>query len=142
MNHEDLNQLLNALMTYAQQLLNQQGQFLPFAAAIRAGGEVELIGGQAGGDDTSAQEIRAALLEGLRQGARDGKYRATGLCSDMRVQRGGAGPATDAIGVVLEHSDGTALSVYLPYERQSPGRVQYGDLYSAAAEIRIFPAAG
>jgi hypothetical protein len=70
---------------------------------------VEVIAGHPGSEETTAQEIHNVLLEGLQQGALDGKYRATGLCYEVRVRRGDADPGTDAIAVALEHSDGTAL---------------------------------
>ena len=138
MNRDDLNQLLNALIPYAQQMLNQQGQFVPFACAISAAGEVEMIGGQPGSDETTTQEIHDVLLKELQQGARGGKYRAVGLCSDVRVRCGEAPEPSEAISVGLEHSDGTAIDVYLPYTKQGAGQVKYGDLFGSARQLRIF----
>jgi hypothetical protein len=140
-NRDDLNRLLNALIPYAQQMLNQQAQFLPFAGAIGATGEVEVIGGYPGDHVSTSKDVRDLLLEGLQQGARDGKYRATGLCCDMRMRRVEGEEPTEAISILLEHADGTVIMIYLPYVRQPNGHVEYGEMYGAAAEARVFPPA-
>jgi hypothetical protein len=139
LNRDDLNQLLNVLIPFAQQTLGHQGGFLPFAAALSTEGKVEVIAGHPGSEETTAQEIHDVLLEGLKQGARDGKYRATGLCYEVRVRRGDADPGTDAIALALEHSDGTALDLYVPYEKKSASEINYGDLFGTAGQGRVFP---
>jgi hypothetical protein len=136
---DDLNRLLNALIPYAQQMLNQQAQFLPFAGAIGATGEVEMIGGYPGDHFSTSQDVRDLLLERLRQGARDGKFRAAALCCDMRMRRAEGEEPSEAISVSLEHADGTVVTIYMPYVRQPNGYVEYGEMYSAAAAARIFP---
>jgi hypothetical protein len=37
--HEDLNELLNALLPFAQEMLTKHGEFFPFGVSIAAGGE-------------------------------------------------------------------------------------------------------
>ena len=137
MSREDLNQLLDALIPFAQKLLSQQGQFLPFAAAINAAGGIRFLGGQAGGDNASPKEIQDHLLGELQQGARKGAFRAAGLCSDMHVRRG-EDAATSVIGISLEHSDGTSIDVFLPYTWHGDGRVEYGERFASARELCIF----
>jgi hypothetical protein len=139
MNRDDLNRLMNALLPYAQQMLNQQAQFLPFAGAVGAQGEVELIGGFPGEAGATARDVQEVLLEGLKRGASEGKYRATALCSDVRVRRGESETPVEAISISLEHADGTSIEVYLPYARQPTGRVEYGEMFGTAREVRIFP---
>jgi hypothetical protein len=139
LNRDDLNQLLNVLIPFAQQTLGHQGGFLPFAAALSTEGKVEVISGHPGSDETTAKEIHDVLLEGLQQGARDGKYRATGLCCEVRVRRGEADPGTDAIAVALEHSDGTALDIYLPYEKKSAEEITYGNMFGTTGQAKVFP---
>jgi hypothetical protein len=138
---DDLNRLLNMMLPYAQQMLNQQAQFLPFAGAIGATGEVEMIGGYPGDHVSTSQVVRELLLEGLKQGAREGKYNAVALCCDMRIRRAEGEEPTNAISVLLEHVDGTVITVYLPYARQPNGYVEYGEMNGAAAEACIFPPA-
>ena len=137
MSREDFNQLLNALIPFAQKMLTQYGQFAPFAGGVGDSGEVELLGGYPQ-ESATAQQIHDALFVGLQQAAREGKYRATGLCADVRVRRGPDDPGSEAISVSLEHSDGTAVDVYLPYQRPSAGGFEYGELFGTAAEARIF----
>ena len=137
---DELNRLLNAMIPFAQDMLGKYGQFVPFAGVLNAEGEIELLGGFADNENVTAQEIHDVLLDGLQQSAREGKYRATGLCADVHVRRGQADQGSDAIGVSLEHSDGTALDVYLPYTKPAPGQIEYGELFGAGAAVRVFTA--
>ena len=51
----------------------------------------------------------------------------------------GATAKTDAVGVWLEHVNGEAVDVALPYRKVSRGHYEYGDLFAARGGHGVFP---
>jgi len=71
------------------------------------------------------------LVEGFR--ARQDALRAVALVADVRVDGG------DAVRVELEHRDGHALAVLLPYKKKRFGRViEYGALGAGTAAPQVW----
>ena len=127
----DLDQLVSAALGLAQQLLATNHEFYPFAAAMTTDGAVEFIAGRGpdDGDDQPSSEAVLASCETILKSRRD-ELRAAGLIADVRTADG------EAIQVDLEHAEGAALRILLPYARHRLGRVkEYGDL-SASMGIR------
>jgi hypothetical protein len=108
---DDLDGLLNFTLPFAQEMLDDAGEFYPFGAAVDAHDEVRLLsGGPDLGEHPASTEVLAVLLNGLRN-ERD-VLRAAAVVSDVRLAD------TDAVRVELEHRDGHALEVYLPYRKK------------------------
>src|SRR5262245_31089953 len=105
---DDLDGLVNATLPFAQQMLARHGEFFPFAAAVTADGTVELLGADPGADARPAgTDVLDQLIGGLR--GRAGNLRAAALVADVRAGE------SDAVRVELEHRDGHAICVLLPY---------------------------
>src|SRR5262249_39288957 len=128
---EDLDKLLNALLPFAQQILEQHGEFYPFGAALDTVGGGQLFRGYKCPDGPSSPELIDLMLDGFRESARRGQYRATGLCADVRAPLPNTGKITDAIRVTLEHTDGQAVHVFLPYSKTFWRRLRYGELFAS-----------
>ena len=123
-------------------MLDKHGEFFPFAAAISPDGQVRPLDVYAGSEHPPSQEVIQHLLVVLKQGAQKGEFRATGICSDVRVMPPGSDEETDAIHASLEHKDGEAVSVFLPYKKKLLRGFQYGELFAAPSEPNVFaPAA-
>jgi hypothetical protein len=129
----DLDKLLNALLGFAQQQLADHGEFYPYGAAVRADGRTEMIAGQApaGSEHPAAADIIASLLAQLA--SRQHEVRAAAIIADVRLPDDGG----DAIEVSLEHAEGQALRVVLPYARRRKGLV-YGPITASAGSRRIW----
>jgi hypothetical protein len=138
MSREDQDQLLNVLLPHAQELLKKYGEFYPFAASLTTDGQVELHAGYSGEEKPPSQEIIDLLVEGLRSEAQEGRFRAAGICFDVRVQPPDGQAKTDAVAVTLEHQAGDAVCVYLPYRKRFLGKIAYGDLFATAEDPQIF----
>jgi hypothetical protein len=111
---DDLDSLLSVTLPFAQQMLGKSGEFYPFAAAVTVGGEARLTAPEPGRDDHPASaDIRSSLFDALRQDRAD--LRAVAICSDVRL------PDSDAVRVELEHRDGQAMAVLLPYKKKRLG---------------------
>ena len=70
--------------------------------------------------------------------AKSRAIRATALCVDLRVVPPGEQNKSDAVEIQMEHMDGAALNVFLPYGKDSSGAFQYGTLFAVKAEPRVF----
>jgi hypothetical protein len=128
----DLDGLLGATLPFAQQMLAKAGEFYPFATAVTVDGETQMFAADpAQGEHPASGDVRASLLDGMRH-ARE-KLRAIAVCLDVRL------PDSDAIRVELEHRDGHAMAVLLPYKKKRLGRgFDYQDLRAATADKTVW----
>jgi hypothetical protein len=140
MSRADLDRLLNALLPFAQEMLKKHGEFYPFAMALTSEGELIAVTTYTGGENPPSQQVIDELITALRADAQQGRYRATGICFDVRVLPPNGTEKSDAVAVVLEHEKGEAVQVFLPYGKKLFGRIAYGDLFATAATSRIFAA--
>jgi hypothetical protein len=134
---DDLDVLLNPLLTFAQDMLRKNGEFHPFGNSMTIDGAVELSAAWTGSENPPAQELIDLIVAGLRRKAAARGIRAAGLCYDVRI-RGSDGKATDAIAVALEHVAGDTVLVLMPYSKGRLSGVRFGELSSQPGERRIF----
>ncbi len=129
----DLDELLNASLGFAQQQLADHGEFYPYAAAIRGDGQTEMIAGRAStaGEHPASAEIIASYVAQLT--SRQHAIRAAAIIADIRLPDHGG----DAIEISLEHAEGQALRVLLPYARRRKD-VTYGPIRASAGSRRIW----
>lgn len=131
-----LDDVLNVGVAVAQDQLARHGEFFPFAVALSPEGDPELVAVAAdtlGEHPTPAEVIDAsvAVLIDRRQ-----ELSAVGLVADVATDEG------DAIRVELEHAEGVALAVLVPYA--VPGRGEepaYGEPRAQAGRSRVWPLA-
>jgi hypothetical protein len=134
---DDLDGLLNTMLGFGQQQLAKHGEFFPFGGAIGNDGALEMIAAHpdAHDDRPASADVVDACVAALRS-KRDA-IRAGAVASDVRVRAPAAG---DAIRVDLEHAEGHALTVLLPYTKKWRGKIDYGTIAAHAGEHRIWPA--
>jgi hypothetical protein len=138
MSRADLDSLLNGLLPFAQEMLKRYGEFYPFAQAVTSEGEMVALATYTGDEHPPSQQVIEELVTALRADAVEGRYRATGICFDVRVMPPNGAPKTDAVVIALEHAAGESIEVYLPYRKKRFGRITYGELFARAAAPRIF----
>ena len=119
---DDLDGLMRVTLPFAQQMLAKAGEFYPFGMIVTVDGDTEMFAADPGsGEHPASVEVRTFIFDGMR-GSRE-KFRAIAVCLDVRL------PDSDAIRVELEHRDGQALAVLLPYKKKRFGRdLDYQDL--------------
>lgn len=129
MAHPDLDELLNALLPFAQQMLAKHGEFFPFGACMTSDGTIEMLAGQPDdSDQPPSQDVIDVLTEALRRKAEDGAIRAAGVCYDVRVRQPDSPDPTDAVCASLDHEAGDSVNVLLPYRSRRFRSPTYGDL--------------
>jgi hypothetical protein len=134
----EFDKLLGAVIPIAQAMLKDLGAFIPFGAFITRDGEVQLAGGQGDPSHLETGEIVEMYLEAFREAAGDGNFTSTALCVDVRVQIPGKLEKTDAIQIMLEHSEGEALNAFMPYEKRAESDISYASLFATPADPRVF----
>jgi len=134
----DFEKLLSAVIPIAQQMLKDLGAFIPFGAFITRDGEGQLAGGEGNPSHLETQEIVEMYLEAYRQAAANGNFNSTALCVDVRVSVPGRLEKTDAIQIMLEHSDGEALNAFMPYEKHAQSDITYAPLFATPSDPRVF----
>ena len=134
----DLDALLAFLVEFAQIMLREQGEFYPFASGMKPTGEMTAVGADTGHPHPPSDEVIAILFSTLAEQAQAREIKAAGICMDVRVIPPGSEQKTDAVCVELEHEDGAAVHVFLPYVIKAPGVVTYGDIFATPGDARIF----
>jgi len=132
----DLEGLLNAALGFAQRQLVDHGEFFPYAAAVRTDGEVELIPARHDTHDDHPRSVDlidacvAALV------SQRNHIRAGAIVLDTRLSDG----SSDAIRVDLEHAEGHAIRILLPYtKKRLRKKVDFGQLRAEAGKRQIWP---
>jgi len=138
MAHPDLDDLLNALLPFAQQTLAKHGEFFPFGASVTPTGEIFATGAYEGNEHPPSQQLIDLLTQAFRQEASAGKIRAAAICCGVRAIPPGQTEKTDAIRISAEHQNGEAVDVYLPYKKGWFGKISYGAMFGAARERAFF----
>lgn len=131
----DLDGLLNVALGFAQQQLTEHGEFFPFAVGVTTAGEAEMIAARP--DITDEQPRSADVIDACldQLAARRGELRAAAVVSDVHLPD----LNTDAIDVALEHAEGQALKLQLPYsKRQFRNNIEYGQLRAAPSSLRVW----
>ncbi len=113
---ESLNELMNSLLPFAEQMLREHGAFYPFAAKKTTEGEIVQVGAMGESDHPPSQELIDLLVKGFSREAVDGQLLATGICLDSRFRSSSDAEPTDAICCRLESREGEAIAVYVPYK--------------------------
>ncbi|SDI90769.1 hypothetical protein SAMN05444157_0741 [Frankineae bacterium MT45] len=119
----DLDELLGPALGFAQEQLAKHGEFFPYAVVVRTDGQTEMDSARpdSNNDRPASDEVIGACRITLAE--RRDQLRAAAIVADVRL------PSGDAVQVELEHTEGPALVVQLPYLKKRFGRaISYGEL--------------
>ena len=138
---EEIQELLNFLLPHAERMLNEHGEFYPYAVALDSDGTMEAVTPDVETDDPDVGDVLVALHEGLREQAAEGAIRASAIAADVTLTDPDSGKTTDAVQVELDHADGDPVDIYVPYESAGDG-IKFGELVAAEGREPVFtPAA-
>jgi hypothetical protein len=135
---QDCEDLMNAVLPFAEELLGRYREFHPFGGTMATSGEISHVGGWTGDEHPPASEVIALLESGFRQGAARGEYRATALVVDIRTIPPGRSGKQDAVAVRLDHRDAYSVQVILPYSFGPSGDLLLEEPFAIKGEGRIF----
>ena len=129
---------MNEAIVLAKRMLASDGEFYPYAFAIRPNNEIISIAAQIEHENfPSSTELIEALTVGLREAANEGRYKATALIYNVTMAGTQEGERKDAIAVALDHKSAYSVIVYHPYVLNE-GRVSYDKLIASLGGDSIF----
>src|ERR1700730_12802808 len=111
----DAETLMNAVLPFAEKMLEQHSEFFPYGAAMKPNGEIVNVAGYDGQEQPPSNEIIELIKTELRKDAAKGQYKATAIVYDVRVVPPGKANKSDAIAVALDHRDNYSVIVMFPY---------------------------
>jgi len=116
----------------ARQQLEKHKEFYPYAVSVDAAGEHRMVAADLKVDFPRSADLIAALVDSLA--TQRNSLRGVAIVADVKVS------GNDAIRVTLEHVEGVALSVFVPYRHRRFGREpEYRDLQATDATPVIWP---
>lgn len=134
---EELNELLNDAVGVATEMLEEDGEFEPFALALKNDGQVMHLSPEGEQPDELEPE---AVVESLRNTLREARtdYRAIAVVADVTLEDENDEPMTAAIHVAMEHAAEEPVSCYVPYEISDGKGVELADLVGEPGERFVF----
>jgi hypothetical protein len=136
---DEMDDLLDHLVTFARQMLDKHGEFYPFGATISSAGELHAAAGASDYEHPDSVAVLGVLEAGFREQALrgGGDIRASALCADVVVGPQDGEP-TDAIQVAIEHIEAEPVIVRLPYKKRRRRGVDYGELLAEPGTRKVF----
>lgn len=138
MAHPDLDDLLSAMLPFAQDMLAKQGEFFPFGGCMKADGQIELLSAHPGDENASSQEAIDMLAAELIARAQAGEIRAGGVCYDVTLTPDGGGEDRDAICTSLDHVEDDPVDVFQLYRAHPAREPEYQELTASPGTIPLF----
>ena len=135
----DLDDLLDLALRTAKEHLDSEGEFYPFAVVVTDEGETAVVQPELPDRKGVADVVEVYELCWEALAADAAALRTVGVVTNVG---GGDG---DAIAVALEHREGVAIEVFLPYVTQ--GKVngkkpaqkhRFGDLQAIEGTVRVW----
>jgi hypothetical protein len=134
-----LENLLGTGVGAAQEQLQRNGGFLPFALVVENDGEVRLVAvspadpAEGSDADFDADAMIGDITELLRQNRTD--FRAAAVVCDILLVE----EESDAIHVAAEHRDGSVFAAVLPYAANpGTGEWEFGQLSADTNEPSVW----
>lgn len=133
----DCQNLMNAALPMAEQMLEENGEFFPIGAVLRINGEIRHMAGHDGREQPPSADIIRLLKQAFVEGAKTGDYLATALVYDVRVSLPSTGEKSDAIAVSLDHRDHYSVTIFFPYQL-ADGALSFGEAFAQQGAADIF----
>lgn len=136
---EESEALMNDLLPLAKRMLEEHGEFFPYAGFMRPGGEIVHVGGKIEGTERPGSESLIELLRSrLMANVLSGCCKATAIIFDVRVTPPGEVEKSDAIQVCVDHAAGFSAEVFLPYSISDASRLTFGQMFAQKGDGRMF----
>jgi hypothetical protein len=116
---EETNLLLGQAHNAAKSMLEEGGDFDPFALVLMPSGETQIVNALLDPREPSTIEAKVEYAHHvLRQMANSGEAKATALIGMMQLRLADREGFTDGFVLEIEHADDKAVNFYVPYEWQ------------------------
>jgi hypothetical protein len=135
---EECEELLNAVLPFAQQMLTKYREFYPFGSTMSIDGTISQTASSTGEERPASQPLIDLLERGFRDAAKRRQLKATAIVVDVRTIPPGKKEKQDAVEVRLDHVSGYSVKVIVPYTFSSKGEAEFSPAFAVAGEGKIF----
>lgn len=135
---KDFETLVNRSVPFALEQIQKHGEFYPYATVITKDGEFQPAVAKPETDRPTSQQVIDMLTEELRRRAAKGELRVVCIVVGGRLAKDPGAAPQDVIQARLEHVDGTAVEVYVPWTRGKDKKVQPGEGFAGRGVPVIF----
>jgi len=135
----DAEKLLDSLMPFAKQMLQNHHEFFPFGGHMASDGTVGQEGAYNGQEQPPSQELISILKQAHQRDARDKKIRACATIYDIRTIPPGRTQKQDAIAAAVDHVSGYSVVVIFPYTFDAQKNLQVEPPFAMEGAHEIFP---
>jgi len=130
---------MNEAVPFAKRMLEEYGEFFPYGAYIKSGGEIVQVGAyDKDTDQPESKDLLYLLRDSFTSMAKVGECIATAMVIDVKVNLPNTNSRTDAIQVCLEHRDGYSAEVFFPYVIADDGQIVYGPIFAQRGKRELF----
>jgi hypothetical protein len=134
----DSEELVSALLPFAERMLRQFGEFYPYGGYLKPDGTVVEVGAKSSDtDQPKSKDLIDVLRSSFREMASAGKCRAVAVIFDVVVTLPKSTLKSNAIQVCLDHADGYSSEVFFPY-RLANNELQHCEVFAQEGEHAIF----
>lgn len=120
---KDIEELANRCIPFALKQVEEHGELYPFAGMMMTDGEFKgAVAKPENVDKPSSEQVIEKLVAGLRDEAAAKRVRATCIVAGGRMAPKEGAALMDAIQGRIEHIDGVAVEVYVPYTRDAKAK--------------------
>lgn len=129
--------LLNATLPFAERMLAEFGEFIPFGAKLSPEGEIISVSGHTGEEHPRSQDVIDLLRSAFVEEADAGDIIATAIAYDVRVPPPGRSEPADAVAIALDHRDSYSVEVFFPYTIDG-GHATFNAAFAFAGKTKVF----
>ena len=134
---EQLRRLEETGLGLARKVVEARQPLVPFAFVVRDDGRTQRLSARSSrlrrGEDASA-----ALVEGLRERATSGAYRAVAVFRFVSITLAG-GEESSAIYISLEHASGRCGEIFVPYREEDDHAIRFEPEMRRSRVAEFFP---
>lgn len=140
---ERCERLLEAVVPFAEQMLNKYGEFYPFGASLANGGEIALVQPADEHESPASDELISIAKEVFRKRAAKQQITSSALVVNMTMRRSDSESKQDVVAVMLDDHEDYSVIVYYPYSKRSflSKTFQLGEPFAQPGEKSIFQTA-
>ena len=133
--NQDIQQLMQEGLTFARAMLQEHGEFFPFAMMLDQSGEISPAAPYRGPDTPEPEELIQRLEDQMRQNVASGLTRAVAIF--VRVRVGSTEADLDAVQISVEHASGYASNIYVPFSSVD-GEITLGQPFATDRTPTVF----
>lgn len=136
---KDVESLILDLRPFAEKMLKQHREFLPFGGYIKSDGEIVWEGAYDGDEMPLSQSLIDILHDSHRAKAANREIIACAVVYDIRTIPPKKTSKQDAICIAVDHVDGYSGYVIYPYKFSLLGKLIIEEAFATQGNASIFP---